>query len=114
VLALVRRTGTAGDRLAPMIVEPLTNEPAPARGRGIATLSATGEQTRETLVLPLADSLAGLLANGQLLRIDPTGDDWRGLVRAVSINARLEGSGTRAALVVDQTAELERHLEETA
>lgn len=114
VLALVKRTGTAGDRLAPMIVDPLTTEPAPARGRGIATLSATGEQTREALALPVAADLAGLLATGQLLRVDPDGDDWRGLVRAVSVNARLDGNGHRAALVVEQTAELERHLQEAS
>ncbi|SDO30076.1 hypothetical protein SAMN04487957_10599 [Halomonas shengliensis] len=114
VLALVKRAGTAGDRLGEMIVDPLITRQAPARGRGIAVLSASGEQTRETLALPVASDLAGLLATGQLLRVDPDGDDWRGLVRAVSVAARLEGSGNRAALVVEQTAELERHLEETA
>jgi len=107
VLALVRRTGTAGDRLAPMIVDALTTDPAPARGRGLAELSASGEQTMESIALPVADDLAGLLATGQLLRVDPAGDDWRGVVRALTVSARLDGQ----ALVVDQTADVERHLE---
>lgn len=110
VLALVKRTGTAGDRLGEMIVDPLTTRQAPARGRGLSVLSASGEQTRETLALPVASDIAGLLSTGQLLRVAPDGDDWRGLVRAVSVSAQLSND----ALVVEQTAELERHLEETA
>ncbi|MCL7938839.1 hypothetical protein M8009_00790 [Halomonas sp. ATCH28] len=110
VLALVKRTGTAADRQGEMIVDPLITRQAPARGRGIAVLSASGEQTRESLALPVATDIAGLLATGQLVRIDPDGNDWRGLVRAVSVSARLNND----ALVVEQTAELERHLEETA
>lgn len=110
VLALVKRTGTAADRQGEMIVDPLITRQAPARGRGIAVLSASGEQTRESLALPVATDIAGLLATGQLVRIDPDGSDWRGLVRAVSVSARLNND----ALVVEQTAELERHLEETA
>ncbi|CAM3306505.1 hypothetical protein [Halomonas lysinitropha] len=110
VLALVKRTGTAADRLGEMVVDPLITRQAPARARGISVLSASGAQTRESLALPLADDLAGLLETGQLLHVDPSGDDWRGLVRAVSLNARLQND----ALTIEQTAELERHLEETA
>ncbi|RAH37404.1 hypothetical protein [Halomonas sp. SL1] len=108
VLALVKRTGTAADRLGEMIVDPLTTRQAPARARGIAVLSASGEQTRETLALPVADDIAGLLATGQLIRVGPAGDDWRGLVRGVSLAASVDGNG---ALTIEQTAELERHLE---
>ncbi|MGM0694834.1 MAG: hypothetical protein ACQEUN_15700 [Pseudomonadota bacterium] len=110
VLALVKRTGTAADRLGEMVVDPLVTRQAPARGRGIAVLSASGAQTRESLALPLAADIAGLLETGQLVRVDPDGDDWRGLVRAVSLNAQLQGD----ALTIDQSVELERHLEEIA
>lgn len=110
VLALVKRTGTAADRLGEMVVDPLVTRQAPARGLGIAVLSASGAQTRESLALPLSADIAGLLATGQLVRVDPDGDDWRGLVRAVSLNAQLQGD----ALTIDQSVELERHLEEIA
>ncbi|MBB3192038.1 hypothetical protein [Halomonas cerina] len=111
VLALVKRTGTAADRLGEMVVDPLVTRQAAARGRGIAVLSASGDQSRESLQLPVSADIAGLLATGQLVRVDPAGDDWRGLVRAVSIDAGLDGDG---ALTINQTAEVERHLEETA
>ncbi|WFM72970.1 hypothetical protein [Halomonas sp. CKK8] len=110
VLALVKRTGTAAGRLGEMVVDPLVTRQAPARGRGIAVLSASGAQTRESLALPLSADIAGLLETGQLVRVDPDGDDWRGLVRAVSLNAQLQGD----ALTIDQSVELERHLEEIA
>ena len=110
VLALVKRTGTAGDRHGEMVVDPLITRHNPARGRGISVLSASGEQTRETLALPVADDIVGLLENGQLLRVDPDGDNWRGVVRSVSLRAQRQNN----ALVVEQTAEIERHLEETA
>ncbi|MEQ6916563.1 hypothetical protein [Halomonas aquatica] len=111
VLALVKRTGTAADQLGEMVVDPLITRQAPARGRGIAMLSASGDQSSETLALPVSADLAGLLATGHLVRVDPAGDDWRGLVRAVSIDATLDGDG---ALTINQTAEVERHLEENA
>ena len=44
VLGQVTRAGTAGDVLAPMVVDPLITEAAAARQRGIAVLADTGQQ----------------------------------------------------------------------
>lgn len=118
ILARVVRTGTAGDRLAETIVDPLITDPIPARARGIAALAATGRQATETHELPLSASLGGLILPGRLLAAGTaTGasfaGDWRGLVRGVSVSA----SATRAAnggaaLSVRQRLTIERHYEE--
>jgi hypothetical protein len=46
VLGQVTRAGTAGDVLAPMVVDPLITEAAAARQRGIAVLADTGQPDR--------------------------------------------------------------------
>ena len=53
VLGWVKRTGTAGDELAPMVVDPLITEAVAARQRGIAVLADTGRQIEVTLRLPV-------------------------------------------------------------
>jgi hypothetical protein len=53
VLGQVTRAGTAGDVLAPMVVDPLITEAAAARQRGLAILADTGRQIEVTLRLPV-------------------------------------------------------------
>lgn len=53
VLGQVTRAGTAGDVLAPMVVDPLITEAAAARQRGIAVLADTGQQIEVSLRLPV-------------------------------------------------------------
>jgi hypothetical protein len=120
ILARVLRTGSAGDKLAPTIVDSLITATEPARARGIAALAATGRQARETYELPLSASLGGLLEPGAIVArgADPgTGfvEDWRGIVRGVTVDARASrASNGGGALQVRQSVEIERHYGEAA
>ncbi|MFN3415892.1 MAG: hypothetical protein ACK4ZD_06200 [Caldimonas sp.] len=104
VLAWVRRGGTAGDMLAPMVTDPLITHADAARQRGTAILSAAGPRARVSLTLPVltGGSLPGVLRVGQLVEVVEPGDTWRGLVRGVDVQAELPR--------VRQTVVLERAL----
>lgn len=105
VAARVMRAGTAGDVLAPMIVDPLITHAEAARARGIAILSDTGRQSLVTLELPMLSAI-GLLSPGQMVAVGENGpsNTWHGLVRSTQITAQWSES-----LTVRQTIELERH-----
>lgn len=105
VLVGVRRAGSAGDKPLPMIVDPLVTEVSVGRERGIAELSATGEQSRERLSLPVSIDTQGVIDTGTLISVTGDGADWRGIVRAVSVSAQREGN----ALRVRQELDIERH-----
>lgn len=105
VLVGATRDGTAGDKPLPMVVDPLITEVSVARARAKAELSAMGEQSRQTLAMPLSDDTNGLVANGSLVQITGDGADWRGMVRAVSVQATRENN----ALSVRQNLDIERH-----
>jgi hypothetical protein len=111
ILVGAKRTGTAGDKSLPMIVDPLMTEVAAARARATAELAAAERQSTERLALPLDPDIAGLILPGTLIEV--TGAEasaWRGLVRSTSINAALNGN----ALAVGQQIEIERHYPEAA
>ncbi|MHA6911467.1 hypothetical protein ACQUJS_24185 [Ralstonia pseudosolanacearum] len=99
----VVRAGTAGDLVAPTVVDGLITHADAARERGRAILADVGRQARVTLELPMLNTL-GLLDPGLLLAVGEGGDNWRGLVRATSIAAEWSES-----LTVRQTIEVERH-----
>jgi hypothetical protein len=104
LVARVVRSGTAGDLLAPMLVDPLITHADAARERGRAVLSDTGRQALVTLELPMLPSI-GLLDPGRLIAIGENGQSWRGLVRGTTVSASWSQS-----LIVRQTIEVERHL----
>nr|CUV31945.1 protein of unknown function [Ralstonia solanacearum] len=97
------RAGTAGDLVAPTVVDALITHADAARERGRSILADVGRQATVTLELPMLSSL-GLLDPGLLLAVGEGGKDWRGLVRATSIAAEWTES-----LSVRQTIEVERH-----
>lgn len=104
VLALVKRTGTAADKLAAMVTDPLITHADAARQRGLSILGAAGNKYHVRLELPVLTGLGqpGVLDVGQLVQVNAV-QPWRGRVRAVSVNAK------RPSL--RQTITLERHLE---
>jgi hypothetical protein len=104
VLGLVKRTGTAGDKLASMIADPLITHAIAARQRGLAVLGAAGHKYNVRLELPVLTGLdqPGVLDVGQLVQVNAS-TPWRGRVRSVTVNAK------RPSL--RQTVTLERHLE---
>jgi len=100
VLASVRRTGTAGNHGAPMVVDPLITHLNAARERGRNILSAGGKQARVTLDIPLIAS-PGLIEPGALVEVSATTGSWRGVSTGVTVSA--------AFGVVSQSVEIERH-----
>jgi hypothetical protein len=104
VIARVTRSGTAGDLLAPMVIEPLITHVDAARERGRAVLSDTGRQLAMTLELPMLPSL-GLLMPGHLIAVGENASAWRGLVRGTTVSAQW-----RQSLEVRQVVEVERHV----
>lgn len=88
VLGQVTRAGTAGDALAPMVVDSLITEAAAARQRGIAILSDTGRQIEVSLRLPvLAET--GIIEPGAFVEYQDGSMTRLGLVRATQVQAGL-------------------------
>jgi len=106
VLARVRRTGTAGDLLAPLVTDPLITAAEAARQRGIAVVGAAGAKQRVTLELPVLTGAGqpGVLDVGQLVQVNAA-QPWRGMVRAVSASAAHGGQ-------VRQSVQIERDMAE--
>lgn len=104
VLALVKRSGSAGDKLGAMATDPLITHVDAARQRGLGILGAAGSKYDVAIELPVLTGLGqpGILDVGQLVQINAA-QPWRGRVRAVSVAAK--------APSLRQTVTLERHLE---
>lgn len=83
----IRRTGTAADRYAPSIVDPLATAPEMTRQRGLAILGDTGRQAHISLRLPVLPE-TGIIQPGHLVRYTESGTPRLGLTRAVSIDHR--------------------------
>lgn len=88
VLAQVSRAGSAGDVLAPMVVDPLITEAAAARQRGLAVLGATGRQIEASLKVPVFES-TGLIEPGAFVEYRDGALSRIGLVRSTRLEAQL-------------------------
>ncbi len=88
VLGQVTRAGTAGDVLAPMVVDSLITEAAVARQRGIAVLSDTGRQIEVSLRLPVLLDV-GIIEPGAFVQYQDGSVTRLGLVRATQVQAGL-------------------------
>jgi hypothetical protein len=88
VLGQVTRTGTAGDVLAPMVVDALITQAAAARQRGIAILSDTGRQIEVTLRLPVLPE-TGIIEPGAFVAYQDGGVARLGIVRSTRVEAGL-------------------------
>jgi hypothetical protein len=86
VLGQVTRAGTAGDVLAPMVVDPLITEAAAARQRGIAVLADTGHQLEVSLRLPVFAS-TGIIEPGAFVEYQDGSVSRLGIVRATQVEA---------------------------
>lgn len=103
VLAHVKRTGTAGAKLASMVTDPLMAANIAAQQRGLAALGAAGAKHLVQISLPVLTGGAnpGVLDVGQLVQINES-VPWRARVRAVGVQAKMPK--------VRQSITLERHL----
>lgn len=98
----VTRAGTAGDYLAPTIVDPLITQAVAARQRGLAVLSDTGRIATVGLRLPvLAET--GVIAPGSFVKYVDGGIERIGLTRSVSVEVDLPS--------IWQTLGVETHVE---
>lgn len=83
----VTREGTAGDLVAPIIVEPLMTDVAAVRQRSRVELGKGGRQVTAGLGLPvLAET--GIILPGTFVQYEDGADVVRGLVRTVSVESR--------------------------
>lgn len=88
VLGQVTRSGTAGDVLAPMVVDALITDAVVARQRGIAVLADTGRQVEVSLRLPVLE-VTGIITPGAFVDYQDGGVTRRGLVRSTQVQAGL-------------------------
>jgi len=99
-LGHVKRQGTAGDRVAPMVTDALMTDAAAIRQRGRAVLSDVGRQSLVTLELQVLPE-TGVIDVGTFLEYSDGDSTRRGLVRGSSVSV------TRPK--VRQTVEVETH-----
>jgi len=86
VIGQVTRAGTAGEVLAPMVVDPLITEAVVARQRGAAVLADTGHQLEVSLRLPvLAET--GIIEPGAFVEYQDGSVTRLGIVRATQVEA---------------------------
>ncbi|MDT3669014.1 MAG: hypothetical protein ROZ37_01625 [Aromatoleum sp.] len=83
----IRRAGTAADRTAPTLVDPLATAPEMTRARGLAVLADTGRQAHISLRLPVLPE-TGIIRPGKLVRYTEGGNTHLGLTRAVQLEQR--------------------------
>lgn len=105
VFRLVKRIGTAGEKLAGMVTDPLITHDTAAQQRGLSVLGAAGAKHFIDFELPIltGSGQPGILDVGQLALVNQS-SPWRGRVRGVSASATFGGK-------VRQTINVERHLE---
>jgi len=103
----VSRQGSAGDKSAPMVVEQLNSHQDAGRERGRIILGDTGQQSIQSLEMPLATAPAEpqLIKPLNLVEISEPGDTWKGQSVGVQVSAAWSGDG----LKIRQTVQIERH-----
>lgn len=101
ILGFVKRNGTAGDFLAPMVTEALITEAVAARMRGGAILSDTGRMAVVTISLPVMPE-TGIIVPGKLVRYTDGGTAILGITKSVNL-------ATAQQPQLSQTIELEVH-----
>ncbi len=104
VHGLYRRDGTAGEKLAVPVTDPLMTEAQVVRQRGRSIVGAGGRKELVTYSLPILSGPGqpGILDIGQLVQINVS-QPWRGRVRSVNASAVFGG-------VVRQSIQIERPL----
>lgn len=86
VLTQVKRTGTDGGNVAPMVVDPLITHADAARQRGTKELSNTGRSKVITLQIPLLAE-TGIITPGKIIKYTESGQDHVGVCRSVQVSS---------------------------
>lgn len=85
VLGFVRRTGSGGSKLAPMVTHNLITHADAARQLGKTILADTGKQALLTLSLPVLQT-TGIIEPGKIIRYVEGPQIKTGIVQGVSVN----------------------------
>ncbi|EHR39594.1 hypothetical protein [Alishewanella jeotgali] len=107
VMCGVRRTGTAGDVIAPDVVDALITDNQAARMRGTAELADSGYKDEISIVLPVMATLPPCLP-GSLLGVVWQTDSYKATVDSLGIRAERTNDG---ATTVRQTVGVLRSYE---
>ncbi len=110
VVALVKRAGTAGAKLAAMQADALITHVDAATQRGLSILGTAGAKEHVTLELPVltGSGQPGVIDVGKLVQVNES-SPWRGRVRSIEVSCTSKG-GNEPISRVRQSATLERHL----
>lgn len=110
VVALVKRTGTAGAKLASMQADALITHVDAATQRGLSILGTAGAKEHVTLELPVltGSGQPGVIDVGRLVQVNEL-SPWRGRVRSIEVSCTSKG-GNEPISRVRQSATLERYL----
>lgn len=81
----VKRAGSAADRHAPTVVDPLATDVIMTRQRGLRVLADTGRQALVGIKLPVLEE-TGVILPGNLIEYSEQGQTHIGLSRAVSLH----------------------------
>ncbi|MGB5854273.1 MAG: hypothetical protein WBH20_03270 [Oceanisphaera sp.] len=100
VTIFVKRTGTAGAALLPMVTNPLITDVNAGTAVGIVELAKQQPHDLDTIEMPIS-SETGLILPGTML----IADGMRGIARSLRVDASNQGNG----LVVRQQLTVERH-----
>ena len=88
----VKRTGTAGDKVASDVVEPLMVDSQALRQRGTAELANSGRKDSVQITMPIMDLLPPLIP-GQVLGVTWQTETYKTLVDSIAISAQRSQDG---------------------
>jgi hypothetical protein len=108
IQAVVKREGTAGDKMAPPVVTPFINSEQPARTMARAELSKYGKKRMYQDTIPLHPEIGVILPSKMIGMQDRDLSTWNGHTYGTSISASWSGD---AGLKIRQTFTVERYIE---
>lgn len=107
IQAIVKREGTAGDKMAPTAVTPFINSEQPARTMARAELSKYGKKRMYQDTIPLHPNIGVILPSQIIGMQDKDLSTWNGHSYGTSISASWSGD---AGLKIRQTFTVERYI----
>ena len=107
IQAVVKREGTAGDKMAPPAVTAFINSEQPARTMARAELSKYGKKRMYQDTIPLHPSIGVILPSQIIGMQDKDLSTWNGHSYGTSISANWTGD---AGLKIRQTFTVERYI----
>lgn len=108
IQAVVKREGTAGDKMAPPAVTPFINSEQPARTMARAELSKYGKKRMYQDTIPLHPEIGVILPSKMVGMQDKDLGVWNGHTYGTAITANWDGDN---GLKIRQTFTVERYIE---